>query len=379
MRIAIVLDSLARGGAERQAMFAARELTRQGRDVELIYYYRTEGGYDTAIMEDTRVTYLPKGGAYWGHLLRLKNHFKTGRFDIVHGFKSGPTLYVAPAGRWAGAAVVLGGIRCEYDDKGLIRLGHRVAKRMLDGWVVNSRATTDSLVRKLGVDGDKVFVVHNGIEPQSFQALLSSEEAKQRLAIPSDCGVVSIFALIRPQKNHQLFIEMASRVVKRLPATRFLVIGDGEKRGEFERQAEALSIAKNVLFLGNRADIPELLAATDVSVLTSHYEGLANALLEAMAVGIPVVTTGYAGADELVTDGHEGYITPMGDAETMARRIVELLEDSALRRRLGKNGRRTVATRFEMPTMANNLYAVYERCFAESKRKRRATFSGATS
>ncbi|HKQ46998.1 MAG TPA: glycosyltransferase [Phycisphaerae bacterium] len=379
MKIAIVLDSLARGGAERQAMFAARELTRHGRDVELIYYHRIEDGYDPAIMEDTRVTYLPKDGAYWGHLLRLKNHLKRGRFDIVHGFKSSPTLYAAPAGRWAGAAVVLGGIRCEYDDTGLVRLGHRVANRMLDGWVVNSRATTESLVRELGVNPDRVFVVPNGIEPQSFQTPLSPEEAKHRLGIPPHCGVVSIFAAIRPQKNHGLFIEMASRVLKRLPHTRFLVIGDGEKRAEFERQAEVISIARSVLFLGNRADIPELLAATDISVLTSHYEGLANALLEAMAVGIPVVTTGYAGADELVSDGHEGYITPMGDAEAMAQQIIELLEDPAHRRRLGENGRRTVAARFEMPTMANNLYGVYERCFAESKRKRRASFSGATS
>jgi len=378
MKIAIVLDSLIRGGAERQAMFAARELTRQGRDVELIYYHRVERGYDTSTMEGARVAYLPKDGAYLRFLLRLRDYFRKNRFDVVHGFKSSPSLYAGLAAWSTKVPVVLCGIRCEYDGEGLIRLGHRFIDRLADGWVVNSIATTDSLVREIGVDREKIHVVYNGIEPHAFSSNLSDGEAKRRLGIDPGCGVVSIVARLHPQKNHELLIETAARVVKTLPNTRFLVVGDGDDRMRFERQAQSLGIAKNVMFLGTREDIPDLLAATDVSVLTSHYEGLANSLLEAMAVGKPIVTTGYAGADELVTDGHEGFITPMGDADAMARRIRELLQDPSLRQRLGENGRRTVATRFEMPVMARNLYAVYEQCLARSKRRRGVTIPGAT-
>lgn len=376
MKIAIVLDSLARGGAERQGMFAARELTRQGRDVELIYYHRVADGFDLSVMEETRMTYIPKEGTYLRLLLRVRDYFQKNRFDVVHAFKSSPSLYAGLAGWSAGVPVVLGGIRCEYDDVGMVRLGHRCVNRLVDGWVVNSKATTHSLVRRIGAGLDRIHVVYNGIEPTAFNSTLTSDEAKRRLGIDHAAQVVSIFAVIRPQKNHELFIETAARVLKTLPHTRFLVVGDGEERSRFEQQACSLGIANSFLFLGTRGDIPDLLAATDVSVLTSHYEGLANALLEAMAVGKPVVTTRYAGADELVTDGHDGYMTPKGDADALSRRICELLQDPALRRRLGENGRRTVATRFEMPVMAKNLYAVYEQCLARSKRKRSGTVPG---
>jgi glycosyltransferase involved in cell wall biosynthesis len=372
MKIAIVLDSRARGGAERQGLFAARELTRQGRDVELIYYHQVPHPFDPAGMENTPIVYLPKEGTYLRFLIRLRNYFREKQFDVVHGFKSSPTLYAALAGRSAGVPVILGGIRCEYDDRGWIRRGHRFVNRFIDGWVVNAKATTDSLVRGFGASPGKVFVVYNGIEPDSFVSTYSSEQAKQRLDLDPKCPVVSIFAVIRPQKNHELFIETAARVAKTLPATRFLVVGDGDQRQRFEQLARSRGAGENIKFLGIRSDIPDLLAATDVSVLTSHYEGLANALLEAMAVGKPVVTTGYTGAEELVTNGYDGFITPMGDADAMAGRICELLRDSSLRRRLGENGRQTVATRFAMPAMASNLYAVYEMCMAKSKRRQRA-------
>lgn len=373
MKIAIVLDSLARGGAERQAMFAAREMTRQGRDVELIYYHQMADAYDVSTLENTKVTYIPKDGAYLRLLMRLRKHIQRNRYDVVHGFKSSPSLYAGLAAWSARVPVVLGGIRCEYDEVGWLRMTHVCINRLIDGWVVNSNATTDSMVREIGARREAVFVVYNGIEPKTFQSNMTAQEAKRRLCIPPESGVVSIFAAIRPQKNHELFIQVAAAVARELPKTRFLVIGDGNDRPRFEDQARSLGVAQNVLFLGLRQDIPDLLAATDISVLTSHYEGLANVLLEAMAAGKPVVTTGYAGADELVTDGRDGFITPMGDVSAMAGKLCELLRNPSLREMLGEAGQRTVATRFEMPVMAKNLYAVYERCFEQSRRKRQAS------
>src|SRR5262245_57813613 len=132
MKAAIVLDSLARGGAERQGIFAARELARQGIDVELIYYYDVPGGYELSEMGVTNSCFLAKRGTYFRHLLRLMRHFRKRGFDVVHAFKSGPTLYTAAAGRWADIPVVLGGIRCEYDERGIMRLGHQVANRFID-------------------------------------------------------------------------------------------------------------------------------------------------------------------------------------------------------------------------------------------------------
>jgi glycosyltransferase involved in cell wall biosynthesis len=247
MKAAIVLDSLARGGAERQALFAARELTRQGCDVELIHYYDVPDGYHLSGMEETKVHYLPKEGTYVRHLLRLTKYLKKHKFDVVHAFKSGPTLYATAAGRFAGIPVVLGGIRCEYDERGLIRLGHKVANRFVDGWVVNSHASAESLVREIGAHRERVFVVYNGIEPHSFVSELKPAEAKRRLGIDPDAGVVSIFAAIRPQKNHELFFDVAAHVLQAMPKTRILIVGDGPERARFEERASELGVAQNVL------------------------------------------------------------------------------------------------------------------------------------
>jgi glycosyltransferase involved in cell wall biosynthesis len=125
------------------------------------------------------------------------------------------------------------------------------------------------------------------------------------------------------------------------------------------------------MFLGNRADVPDLLAATDVTVLTSQVEGLPNALVESMCLGVPVVSTDYPGVEELVTDGREGFVAPRGNAPALAERVGHLLQDEALRRQMGACGRRTVEARFGLEAMATNLLAAYQMCLERVGRSRR--------
>ena len=179
---------------------------------------------------------------------------------------------------------------------------------------------------------------------------------------------MTIVAGLRPIKNHRLFLDMARLVLAEIPETRFLLAGEGEMRPTLERYARELEISGRVMFLGGRSDIPDVLAATDVSVLTSHSEGLPNALLESMAVGIPVVTTDYAGARELVTDGAEGFIVPRGDAAALADRVLRLLREERLRESMGGNGARTVAGRFSMDAMAASFLSAYDACMARVAR-----------
>jgi len=121
-------------------------------------------------------------------------------------------------------------------------------------------------------------------------------------------------------------------------------------------------VSEAVRFLGDRSDIADILAATDVSVLTSHYEGLANALIEAMSAGVPVVSTDYAGVEELLTDGRQGFIVPRGDAAAMARRVCQLLDDPGLRERMRREGIESAEQRFSIEAMAGSLRLVYETC-----------------
>ena len=119
-------------------------------------------------------------------------------------------------------------------------------------------------------------------------------------------------------------------------------------------------------FVGNRPDVADLLRATDVLALTSTYEGLSNTILEAMSAGLPVVSTAYAGVEELVTDGQEGFVVAMGDCDALVRKFVQLLDDEAMRMTMGERGKQMVAKRFTIPAMATRLFQVYEEAYART-------------
>jgi glycosyltransferase involved in cell wall biosynthesis len=371
LKVAILIDALNQGGAERQVLNTTWALAKKGCQVELIHYYETDtarAGYDHPAFREARVTCIPKRGRPFLFLWRLSRHLRRGRIDIVHSFKSVPTLYACLAGRMAGVPVILGGCQGEYEDRGLARLGHRLVKRSLAGWITNTRSIVESLVKEIGVRREDCFVVYNGIDPRAFASGLSSGDARKKLGVSPGAPTVTIVAGLRPVKNHRLFLDMARLVLARLPETRFLLAGEGDLRPALENYARELNISDRAMFLGSRSDIPDVLAATDVAVLTSHSEGLPNAMLESMAVGIPVVTTDYAGAREFMTDGEEGFIVPRGDAPAMADRVIRLLREESLRASMGEKGARTVAGRFSMDTMAAGFLSAYQVCMARAAR-----------
>lgn len=364
MKVAIVLDSLVRGGAERQALYALGELTRQGRDVELLYYNVAEYAYPPDFGGGGKVTHVEKRGQYLRFLARLCSKFRRERYDVVHGFMPGSSIYSGLAGWFARVPVVFGGIRAEYDMSGLARMGHRVVNRLATGWIVNSEATVRSMLPAIGATPERIHVVYNGIDPDAFKSGLSRAEAKHKLELDETVLVITVLARLEAQKNIPLFLEAAERVHRARPTVRFLIAGEGSLRGELEERNHGLGLNGIVRFLGNRPDVADILRATDVLALTSTYEGLSNTILEAMSVGLPVVSTAYRGIDELMIDGREGLIVPLGDCEKLVQRFIQLVDDEGLRSKMGAAGKETVANRFTISSMARRLYQVYEEAYA---------------
>jgi glycosyltransferase involved in cell wall biosynthesis len=174
-------------------------------------------------------------------------------------------------------------------------------------------------------------------------------------------------------KNHAGFLRMAARINRQMPDVEFLLAGDGPLREELERQAQELGLGNRVLFLGDRRDIPSVLAAMDVAVLTSDSESLSNVLLEAMAAGLPVVAYRVGGNAELVND-ERGILVPAGDEEGFASAVGRLLGSSSMRSRLGHGAREFAAENFAL----ESIRARYEDCYRTLLKKKGVRNSLAT-
>jgi glycosyltransferase involved in cell wall biosynthesis len=369
MRIALVIDSIMRGGAERQALYAARGLARRGCDVELVYYTRSaQFDYDASLAGSARLTCLLKDDRPLRFLRRLRAHLAGRGFQVVHSFKSTPCLYGGLASWLARVPVIVGSYRTSrYVETGVVRVAHRLLDRVQTAWVVNSEATVEDLVRHVHTERFRCHVVHNAIDPDAFRSSLSPAEARAKLGLDPGSETVTVLAVLRPQKNHALFLEAAARVARMRPRARFLIVGEGPERPAIEAGIARLGLAERVRMLGMRGDVADVLAATDVSVLTSHYEGVSNALLESLAASVPVVSTHHAGVEALVRDGREGHVVPQGDAEGLADRIARLLADPQQRARMGRSGRERVEAHYGLDAMAAALLALYERLHAGTR------------
>ncbi len=233
----------------------------------------------------------------------------------------------------------------------LLRLACRRADRVL----VNALCIRDLCLRE-GVEPDRIVVVRNGVD---LEALDGSALAAPEPPVPDGC-VVSIANMHHPVKGQTDLLMAMREVVRARPAARVAFVGDGVRRPHLERMAAQLGIADRCHFLGFRRDGAAILARAALSVSASYAEGISNAILEAMAMRLPVVATAVGGTPEIVREGVNGCLVPPGAPGALARRILELLERAALRRRMGERGRRIVEREFSLAQMRLGYDALYE-------------------
>jgi glycosyltransferase involved in cell wall biosynthesis len=194
---------------------------------------------------------------------------------------------------------------------------------------------------------EKIHVLWKGVELESFTPAPAVREAtRQRLGLAPDAVAVGTVGRLAWQKGLDTFFAAARRVRERAPGVRFFVIGGGRDAALVAEAAAAPELGGSVTLLGQRDDVPALLAAMDVVVQSSRREAMAQTTLEAMAAGRPVVSTLTVGADEAIEEGTSGLLVPVGDAEALAARIVTLAHDPARRAVLGAAARARIAAHF---------------------------------
>jgi len=203
----------------------------------------------------------------------------------------------------------------------------------------------------------KIVTIYNGVDPLKFASPLSAMEAKQRLKVPDISPVVSIIAVLRPDKAHEVFLKAAQIVLNRISDVHFLVLGDGPRRDHLRDLSKSLGIEKNVHFLGFQRELADILAAVDINTLSSkpEQETLSVAAIEAMSCGIPIVCTDVGFMREIVIPDQTGYLVKVGDAHSLAERLTYLLTHRPLLERMRKETKKLVQEKLTIQQMTSDF------------------------
>jgi len=307
--------------------------------------------------------------------LRFARSLRRRRVQIVHTYNFYPNVFAIPAARLAGTPVVIASIR----DTGpyltpLQRHAQRIVCRLAHHVLVNADAVKRWLVED-GYRADRVTVIRNGLDLRRFLPPGADGSLHQEIGLPARAPLVAMLSRLEHKKGVEDFLDAAARIASTRDDAYFLIIGDNgfEHRREYRRQletrAERLGLARRVVFLGFRLDVPRLLSQVAVSVLPSLSEGLSNTLLESMAAGVPVVATRVGGNPEIVEDGRTGWLVPPGDPDAIARAITSLLDDRERAEAFSRRARERVAEQFSLERMVRETEGFYEHMLDEAPRR----------
>ncbi len=223
-----------------------------------------------------------------------------------------------------------------------------------------------------GVPDEKLCVVRNGIpEPVAGSDGLG---VRHRLGLAPDALVALTVGRFTEQKGYDVLLDSVPAVLDHVPETRFLWVGDGPLWAETSYEVARRGLGEQVLLPGRRSDVPDLMAAADLFVLPSRFEGLPLAVLEALAARLPVVATRVVGTKEAVLDGETGWLVPPENAVALAVTVITALQDAGLRHRRAEAARADFEARWTARRMADDTAAVYDDLLATPPRRSRATF-----
>jgi glycosyltransferase involved in cell wall biosynthesis len=218
------------------------------------------------------------------------------------------------------------------------------------------------LIESEGLPAEKLRIIYNGVDTERFRPAASGERLKQRadLGVPADALVIMAVASLKELKRLDLLLAATAPLVRRDANAWIVLVGQGAERARLEALARELGIEQRVLFCGVRNDVNELLRAADVVVLSSRTEAFPNVILEAMATGLPVVSTRVGSVGEMVEPGHSALLVPPEDEAALRNAVEELAGNPARRAEFGARGRKIAEERFRFDTMCAAREALFD-------------------
>jgi len=357
-----VVGSFKSGGTETQLVEILRRLDRRRFEPYVLCFEKSGGLLGEVLKLGVEVREMKISGLLSpGTWKQVRTHAAWARergIRVIQGFHFHGSLYGAlvQAGCPGSSLIV-----CEQAIYGPTSSRHRFARRYYYSrtavLTANCEAVRDAVSARDGIDRERIAVLYGGVDTERF---------RPRPDLPRrwDGTTIGLVARLHPDKGQMLLIEASPEILRGLPRARIVLIGDGPQRGEIEARISALGLGGRVELLGDRRDVPDLLAGMDLLVLPSASEGFANAALEGSACGLPVVVSDVGGNPEIVEDGVTGRVFRRGDAGMLARCVIDLLENPEVGRRAGTAGRRRIEAMFPLDLMVRNHERLYDEILA---------------
>jgi glycosyltransferase involved in cell wall biosynthesis len=378
IRIAFLIDTIdyQSGGTEHQLVLLLRRLDRTRFEPTLCCLLDSswlQANRDLCPIHivDFRSFFSLRSYLY---LFRFARYLRHNRFDILQSYFRDSNIVATLAGRLAGVDAIVAtrrnlGYWQNRVELALLRLLNPFSTHFL----VNAHAIRRHTENVEGVPSVKIETIYNGLLLDDFGRDRENTRDKQRaaLGIGSNTPLVTIVGNLRPVKGVDVFLRAARHVLDRYPQVHFLIVGEGPERGRLTALIHSLNIASSVHLLGKRSDVSRLLAASDIGALSSHSEGLSNAVIECMAAGLPVVCTDVGGNPELVQDGVSGYLVPPGDSVAFARALLRLLEHPDDIKRMGMYAQTRTRELFDIDTCVERTESFYQRAVTDRPASRR--------
>jgi glycosyltransferase involved in cell wall biosynthesis len=365
IRVAYLAHAFQIGGAEEMVFTLSRQLPT--RFAPRVCCINTAGPIGQEIRSSgvpTDVLGLNPGLRRPQDIWNLRSYLARTRPHIVHTFLLTASLYGRFAAMLARVPVIIGTEVNIYSNK---RRSHALAERLLmrgtDCVIASAESVRDFYVDQIHADRDDVKVLYNAVDWSALDTTMSRRETRAMLGVPESALVITIIARLTPQKAHTVLLD-AFASAPALAEAHLVIVGDGELGHELRSHSEALGIVSRTHFAGPRRDLGNILAATDIFVMPSLWEGLPLSLVLAMGAGLPVVASRVAGIPEVVAHDVTGLLVKPGSGSELGEALTRLASHPGLRARIGAAAREFARPRFGADQYVNQLVQLYDTLLA---------------
>jgi len=360
------------GGSELNAVRTASALKLRGHHVSVFTLTANLGGmssrYESAGIPVRR---FPVGSLVGRHTMheikRASAELVDGGVELVHSHDCYSNLIMVLAARIAGVPVIASKRWTQYSLRRHLytdRLAYRLANRVL----VNSRQVGESAHREQGVPARKLVVIPNFVDTEVFEASKDRPFWRTKFGFSPDDRVLGVVAQLRPEKNHGLLLRVFNSLLTNHPNLKLLIVGDGELREDLERQVEEYGLSERVVLAGHVERAWRTFAAIDVAVLPSQHEGFPNSLIEAMAVGVPVVASDVGGIRDAIRNGESGWLAAPGDHVSLCNALSRALADTVSAGHMADHAREAAACEYSEGAVLARLESLYRETSLDKRR-----------